>query len=54
MGGADRVYSNITNYLVTKKRRKNMLPKIFFHLFVHTIWNSNVLYSKNDGLKNHL
>jgi hypothetical protein len=26
-------------------RRRNFI-EIFFHLFIQTIWNSNVLYSK--------
>jgi hypothetical protein len=36
------------------KRRKIYYEMILFHLFSQTIWNSNVLCSKNGGLKNHL
>ncbi|XP_054715386.1 piggyBac transposable element-derived protein 4-like [Uloborus diversus] len=54
MGGVDKMDSCTSNYSAKRKRQKKYYKKIFFHLLDLTIWNSFILYKKNDGSLDHL
>lgn len=44
----------VDQHLVIKKREKKHYYKMFLHFLSQTMWNSFVLYEKQEGSKTHL
>jgi len=54
IGGIDRLDQHLHDYQISKKREKKYYKKIFMHLIDLVVFNSFILYKKNERTTDNL